>query len=163
MSKFKTTRQDGRSDSEIIVGVISSAQAGELITYEVLSSALSCGASRQFNRQDVCAAMYRSRGVLAKRLKRVVRCVRGIGYRVAEPREHQVVAHERKGKADRQMRMGLQALEHVDWAAMDENSRRAHEGTLLLMSAMLNAQRSLERRQGSIESLVANMIRQGQA
>lgn len=159
MNNFNVTRIDGRSDSEVICGLVSSLRPGEIIPYDVLSLALSAGASRQFDRADVCSAMARSRLSIAKRLKRVMRCVRGVGYRVAEAHEHQIVAHERKGKADRQMLMGLQALQHVDWDAMDENHRRAHEGMHLILSAIVNNQRSLERRQKSIESLVNDLVR----
>lgn len=163
MTKFKTTRESGRSDSEVVLDLVAANAPGTLITYQAFQDALNAGSNRHFDRNDVCSAVNRSLGVLAKRLKRVVRCVRGLGYRVAEAKEHQVVAQWRKDRADVQMRRGLQALEHVDWSAMDENSRRAHEGTLLLLSAMVNAQRALERRQGSIESLVSSLIRQEKA
>ena len=131
MTKFKTTRLDGRSDAEVILGVVAKEQPGALIPYGALQEALNSGSTRHFDRSAVCNAVNRSLGVLAKRLKRVVRCVRGVGYRVAEAKEHQAVAQWRKDRADVQLRRGLLALEHVDWSAMDENTRRAHEGTLM--------------------------------
>jgi hypothetical protein len=158
VNKFRISRADGRSDAEVVMDVVAANQPGSVIPYEELQQALSFGSSRYFDRTAVSGAINRSVAMIAKRLNRVVRCVRGVGYKVAEAGEHQAVAHMRKSRADTQMRRGLLALEYVDWSAMDENSRKAHEGTLLLLSSMMHAQRSLERRQDQADALIRKLI-----
>ena len=62
-------------------------------------------------------------------------------------------------KADRQLRRGVELLQDVRWDELDENNRKAHEGTLLLMSAMYEQTRALSKRVNRIDE-VLQLIRE---
>jgi hypothetical protein len=56
------------------------------------------------------------------------------------------------------MLRGVQTLQHVRWDEMDTNHRLAHEGQLLLTSALYSQMRLLETRQRSVEDSIKKML-----
>lgn len=91
---------------------------------------------------------------ILKELDRAVVSVRGVGYRLISAGEHQMVAASRKRRSDVQFRCGLYALQHVRLEEMEPNARLAHEGMTLMMGALWNNQRAMEKRLQRVEDAI---------
>jgi len=151
MSRFTITRSDGRSDAEVLAEIVAAAKPGDLLTYETLSTELSDGASREYSRADVQASVGRSERKLATEQCRALLNIRNQGYRIAMACEHQTIAVRKRDRAGSLLKRGLMVLQHVDWDAMDDNTRRAHEGQLMVVGALHSAMSGLDRRLARIE------------
>lgn len=154
--KFKITRSSGKSDAEVLSEVLTKFNPGELVPYSTLSEVLSLGASRIYRRKDVQSAISRSESKLAREHRRALINVREFGYRVALAGEHQMIAGRKKDRAGSLLRRGLTVLQHVDWDAMDPNTRRAHEGQLMVVGALHSAMKGLDSRIKRIEDVIQN-------
>lgn len=154
MSKFAVSRDDGRSDAEVLAALVKASSPGEVLSYDVLSAELGNGATRTYSRADVQGAVGRSERKLAVEQSRALVNVRNVGYKIALAGEHQMLAGRKKDKAGGLLKRGLMVLQHVDWAAMDDNTRRAHEGQLIVVGALHSAVQSLNSRLGRIEDLL---------
>lgn len=154
---FKPTRADGRSFTEVLIEHVHNGEPGQIYGYEDLSTVLSVGADHPLNVQDVRGIVNRAQKQLSRAHSRTLRSVRGVGYKLAHAREHQELALIKQSKADRQLRRGLQLLQDVRWDELDENSRKAHEGTMLVMSAMYEQTRALRKRVNRIDELLSSL------
>ena len=54
---------------------------------------------------------------------------------------------------------GLDTLKHVRWSDLSPNERAAHEGTLMILSAVIEQTRGIEKRQKTLEDAIAKMMR----
>lgn len=155
--EFEITRKDGRSDAEVLISTVKDGEPGELYRYEMLISALEADAARRFSRSDVCGLVSRTMPRLLKECRRTLHNVRGVGYRLAPAGDHQMLALNRKRRSDVQLRRGLQTLQHVRWDEMDDNQAAAHRGTLMLVSALYENQKSYESRLSKIEDAIKSI------
>lgn len=151
---FEISRINGKSDAEVLAEVIAQARPGELILYESLSQRLSEGAVRIYTRRDVQSAICRTERKLATEQRRALINVRGQGYRVAMASEHQMIAGRKKDRAGTMLKRGLTVLQHVDWDAMDDNARKAHEGQLMVMGALHTAMQGIDARLKRVEDVI---------
>jgi len=159
ITRFTTGRDDGRSDVQVIHDLVGSADPGTVFTFDELASALRVGCEdRDITIQTVRQAVRRSYTRMLRENARTLQSVVGVGYRVAEAAAHQTLARARQRRSDVQLRRGVQVLEHVRWDEMDANARAAHQGTLLIMSALYQNQRQLHRRQGRIEDALSRIV-----
>jgi len=148
---FKTSRADGRSDSQVIVDLVKDAAAGTLYTYDELSGALEANTAKKYSLAAVRGAIYRSESRVLRELSRRLQNISGVGYRVAPASAHHIMAANHKRRSDKQLKRGLRTLQNVHWDEMDAQTRMAHEGTLLIISALYANQRALEVRQAKTE------------
>ena len=156
-ARFAIHRADGRSNAEVVLGVISGAEPGSIFTYAALATALTEGAARTYTTRDVQDIVRRLGPRLLRAEQRALRCVSGVGYRVAQASEHRGLALQRKQRADVQMERGLRTLQDVRWAEMDEPARKAHEATLMLVGTLWQQSRALERRQAAVEDAIRKL------
>jgi hypothetical protein len=154
MSRFVITRSDGRSDAEVLAEIVAAAKPGDLLTYDALAAGLSVGASRDYGRADVQASVGRAERKLAIEQCRALLNIRNQGYRIALAGEHQTIAMRKRDQAGTLLKRGLMVLQHVDWDAMDDNTRRAHEGQLMVVGALHSAMSGLDRRLARIEDVL---------
>lgn len=157
MSRFQITRTDGRSNAQVILDLVQDDAPGTEYSYQALGEALSTGTDRTYGTSAVRSIVMSAYPRLLKEQQRALHNVRGRGYRLAEASQHQDLALVRKRRADRQMLRGLQTLQHVKWDELTEPQRAAHEGTLLVVGALWQAQRALERRQDRVEGVLARL------
>lgn len=155
---FEIGRPDGRSNAEVLLALVQTVQPGHIFTYEDLIAGLSWE-GRTFTVQAVQGLVREAAHVLSKREARVLRNVRLVGYKVAHAKEHVSLALVRQDRAEVQVRRGLDMLRHVHWDEMNDNERKAHEGTLLVTEALYRNQMALQRRQAKVEDLIANLTR----
>lgn len=151
---FETNRSDGRSMPDVVLAVLSNADPGAFFSYKDLIDALNNGSSKIHDVRDVRGAVARTKSRLLREHFRTVRNVVGKGYKVASANEHREIAILHKVKSDRQLFKGVQTLKHVKWDELEPETRKAHEGTLMLMSAMYERQDWMERRMKKIEDIL---------
>jgi len=152
--KFMVTRADGRSNAQVVLDLVKGKPAGAVFTYEDIAVALSVGASRTYKPTEVSVIVSAAYPRLLKEQARALHNVRGVGYRLAPAAYHVVLANGRQSRADRQMLRGMQTLQNVRWDEMDSNQRLAHEGQLMITSALVRQMRALDKRQSAVEDAI---------
>jgi hypothetical protein len=156
---FEIIRADGRSNTQVICDYIGSCDPGRIFNYEELLKVLSAGCDRAFTVPALQAAIRIAGPKLGKVHKRTLHNVRTVGYRLAPATEHMALAVDRQAKAGKQLKRGYEILRDVRFDEIkDENARRAHEGQLLIVGALLNATVAQERRIARVEALVNGML-----
>jgi len=148
---FKISRMDGRSNTRVILDFVKDKAPGTVFTYAELQEALSEGTNKKYVPSEVQSVVTSAYSRLLKEQARALHNVRNVGYRLAPASYHVVLASGRQARADKQMLRGVQTLQNVRWDEMDENQRRAHEGQLLITSALFSQMQALERRQSAVE------------
>lgn len=151
---FEIARADGRSDAEVILDIVKDCTPGTVIDYEQMAGNLAIGTDREYSNKDVQSIICRSEKKLAQQLSRALVNVRGKGYKVALAEDHQMIAGRKKDRAHKLLKRGLTVLKHVRWDEMDENQRRAHEGQLMIVSALTTAVDGMEQRLQRVENAI---------
>lgn len=152
---FESKRLDGRSMAEIVTElVVPQYQPGQTVLYSAIITALNQGSDKSHTLVEAREAVYRAKTRLLRDHALALRNVPGRGYKLALATEHREMAVKHKTKADRQLRFGVQVLKNVRWGELDPQARLAHEGTLLLMSALQERQSWMERRMSKVEALI---------
>lgn len=154
--KFEISRDNGKSDAEVLVEFAAKREPGELITYAEFAEALGEGAERAYSLREVQSAVCRTERKLATEKQRALINVRGQGYRIALAGEHQMIAGRKKDRAGVLLKRGLTVLHHVDWASMDDNTRKAHEGQMMVVGALCNAMSGIDARLRAVEDVIKN-------
>lgn len=156
--RFAIRREDGRSNAQVVIEYVKEGEPGRIFTIDELAAALSVGVDHSFEKRSVQAIVRNTTNALEKTYKRTLHAVPTVGYRLAYAKEHMGLACLRQDKANRQLRKGLHILENVRWDEMDENTRQAHEGHLMLTSAIYRNQIALESRMRRVEKSIENLI-----
>jgi hypothetical protein len=157
--RFEITREDGRSNTQVICDLVGKCAPGRVFSYEEIRQALEEGASHEYKLSNVQGAVRSAGPKLGRLHKRALHNVRLTGYRLALAQEHRSLAVDRQSKASRQLKRGFEILRDTRLDEIkDEQSRRAHEGQLLVISALLHAAAAQERRIGRVEQIINNMI-----
>lgn len=154
MSFPKITRKDGRSNRQVISDLVKDARPGTILSDEVICDALSAGSNHTYTPKQAQQAVCQAYPKVLKDTSRALHRVKNVGYRVAAAAQHVTLANDRQTRAERQMKRGLITLQNVRWDEMDSNQRRAHEGQLMISSALYQAVSALERRQSNIEEII---------
>lgn len=159
MKQIKISRINGKSNSEVLVEHVSGAQPDTEFSYDDLRGALEKDTIQKYSNQMVCAVVRIANRQLLRLHQRELRNVRNAGFRLVPAKEHMALATIRHDKADKQIARALLTLRHVRWHELDENTRRAHEGQLMLTSAIYAETRALRKRQAEHERMVADQMR----
>lgn len=154
---FRITRADGRSNAQVVLDFVQDGKPGTIYSYKALGAALEKGTSEKYGAAAVQRVVNSLHSRLAKEQQRTFVTVRGLGYRLAHANEHSLVAHNRHRKADAQFRKGIAVLRHVKWDELDEASRQAHQGHLMISEALFANQQALNKRVASVEAAIKAM------
>ena len=157
--KFKPNRADGRSITDLIIDLIKDAGPGTVFDYKEIIRALNNGSTKKHTIKDAQRAMINARSKLSRDYQRTVRNIPNKGYKIAAANEHREIALSHKTKSDRQLRTGVQILQYVKWGEMDPESKRAHEGTLMIVSEIYERQAWMDRRFNKIEEIIRKIIK----
>lgn len=155
--KFAVSRLNGKSDAQVVIEMMREDEPGTLYTFDRLIEELQRESPREFSRSDVCGVIARSLPRVERELKRTLVSVRDTGYRLALASDHVMVGTSRKARADKQLKRGLSALQNVRWDEMTEDQRRAHTGTLLIVSALHHNMSALDDRLSRVERAVSKI------
>ncbi len=151
---FTPSRDDGRSDRQVVFELVRDASPETVFPFVQIRLALQDGVENTITQQRVCAAARLADKTLQRECDRVLRVVKGVGYRVAPASEHLGMALVRKDKATMQFRQGVDILRHCRLGELSETERKLHEGNLLVMTAYLSALRHLNARQDRQERVL---------
>jgi len=151
---FAISRADGRSNQQVLLDYVKDGEPGRLYPYDELAPVLANGTRRTYGIEEIRQVIAAMNPRLLKEQARLLHNVRSQGYRLALAREHMSLAHARKRRADVQMKHGLQMLRGVRWDELSENERKAHEGMLMVTSALWENQRALEGRMRVVEEAI---------
>jgi len=153
-ARFTITRADGRSNAQVILDYVRDGVPGRLYTYEELGQVLSVGTDRSYDDKAVGGVVRQAAPRLLSEQQRRLHNVKLAGYRLAPASEHMALARHDKRRADTQIRRGVHTLRHVRWDEMDENTRRAHEGHLMITETLYAHQVALDRRLRKVEDAI---------
>jgi hypothetical protein len=151
---FAITRADGRSNAQVVCDLVCGAEPGTTFTYDEIIASLSDGSETTYTVDTARQAVYTACLRLLREHSRTLHNIRGVGFRLACASDHRRLAGDRKRRADKQMFIGLKTLQHVKWSELDPAAKAAHEGTLLLVAALYENQRSLEARMSRVENAI---------
>jgi Arc/MetJ family transcription regulator len=140
-----------------VIDLVKDHEPGRVFTYEEFGDALSAGADKTFTVPRVRAAVVSATPRLLREQQRALHNVRLVGYRLAFAKEHSGLALMRRRRADIQTKRALHLLRHVRWEEMDENTRNAHQGHLMVTEALMANQVAQERRISAIENVIASL------
>jgi len=156
-SLFQPSREDGRSDRQIVIDMVEMAEAGDLLTHDDILHALQEDSDREFDRSHVYRAAGAASRWLIKNSKKALVPVRGKGYRVSYPDDFHGLTLVRRDRASMQLNRGVEVLEGAPYEEMSEVVREAIAPLQVLMIgayAQLHAHsRRLKRHDAAIESL----------
>jgi glutamate dehydrogenase/leucine dehydrogenase len=141
--------------TEVLIDGVKDVRPGTVISYTDLIHLLNCGSSKQHTIADVRGAISRTKSRLLRDYSRAMRCVVGKGYKIAAATEHREIALLHKAKSNRQISKGLLTLQHVNWGEMEPEARKAHEGTLMVISALHEQQTWMDRRLKKVEDAIS--------
>lgn len=157
MHPFQTTRDDGRSDRQVIVQLVHAAEPETAYTFKELAAALDVGSSTRATRPKVYAAVNAANRELLKTYNRYLRVVRNVGYRVIRADEHVETSLAKRDSAEKQFRRGLEILKHARMDELTPTQRALHEGQLMIMSGIYQAVREGKRRQDKQDGMIADL------
>lgn len=151
---FEVGRNNGKSNADVLIEIVNQASPGEVLEYDSIATALHYGTERNYEKKDVQSIVSRSERKLAVNTSRALINVRNKGYKVALASEHQMIAGRKRERSNQLLKRGLCVLQNVDWDAMNENERKAHEGQLMVVSALHSAMEGIDSRLSRIEDAI---------
>lgn len=157
MQPFKPSRLTGKSDGAIICELASGMDPGTVIRHEAIAEALQQDTDRHITHSVACAAARRASKMLLKRDQRCLVTVPGVGYRVSHGSDHHGLALSRYDRADVQLRHGISVLQYVRREEMTQNQQLAHDGTLIVMSSLVQMTKATKARQDKIEEIIGRI------
>lgn len=156
---FQPSREDGRSDRQVIVDLVAAGEPGSTYGYPALIEALSEGLDARPPRSRVYRAIATANRTLLRERSRYLGVVRGSGYRMLRADEHLPVALRDKDTAEGYIRRGIEKLRHTRLDELPENLRELHEGQLMVMVGLHQAVRSQAARQNRQDRVLDDLLK----
>lgn len=153
-----TSRQDGRTDAEVLIALVQSVPAGTVLTYRQMADALSVGSNRTWDNSAVQSSARSSAGRLLRETTRALIPVRGVGYRISQGADHHGLALRRESRANNQLKMAVSVLRHADYGEMTEQQRSVHEAHLTITGALWQQMRRVTHRQKQQDEAIQSLI-----
>ena len=157
MRPFVPSRLTGKSDASIVCDMARDAEPGTVLTYERIGAALGADTERAITREVSSSAARAASKRLLREDQRCLIAVPKVGYRVSRGDDHHGVAMTRYHRADAQLKHGLSVLQYVRRDEMSQNQLLAHDGTLIVLSALCQMTQAAKRRQDKVESIIARI------
>ncbi len=141
-----------RARWRVLYDLLLTLEPGELCTYEDMAGAL--GLDYEADRTKLIPPFQRAAKELEANQKRAVRLVRGIGYRVAKPEEHLVLAQAHQKRARIEVERAHSKVTNVDLSQMDPETRKGFELVRLALSMQGEFMRRMDVRQEQLAQAV---------
>lgn len=155
--RFAATRNDGRSDRQVIYDLVRDAEPETQFSYGDLIGALSEGLDHKVKRDRVYRAVASTNKLLLREQKRYLSVVENEGYRVIRADEHLPVALGRKDRAETHLRAGMELLRNARLDELSDQQRTLHEGQLLILGGLVQAMHEQARRQDHADKLIEDL------
>jgi hypothetical protein len=157
LKPFAIARADGRSNSQVILEHLAGAQPGTIYTYDELADVLGRDTGRSYSVEAVRGAVYCAAKRILKEQSRALMNIPGRGYKLAYAVDHAGISTSHVRRSEGQLRRAFDVLRHVRWDEMDENARKAHEGHLMIASALYQNQRLMWKKQRAVETALQSL------
>ena len=161
--RFKKSRQDGRSDADVIIDMVKTLEPGTVIPFEQFITELSKDTARNFDIPAVRGVVCHSNTRLQKAINRTLHSIRGVGYRVAKADDHAIISARFKLGGDRKYKKGYEVLKHVEWGELSAAARAAHENQMIIMGALYQNQKAMNERMDRFETSLKQLMENGSA
>jgi hypothetical protein len=157
MTPFTPSREDGRSDRQVVYELVQDAEPETMLTYEQVQEALQEGLDVTVTRVRAYQAIQSASRMLMREKRRALRTIPGIGARVMRADEHLPVALGRKERAEHQIKRGIELLRNTRIDELDPAQRAIHEGTTLLFAGFYQGMRETSRRVSRQEDAIRDI------
>lgn len=154
---FEPSRPDGRSDRQVVYDLVKTAEPDTMFTFDEIAKALNAGLDSPVTMRRVYTAVAAANLTLLKEQRRNLRVSRGRGYRVTQTSEAVELAGERRMRARKNLKRGVELLRHARIEELDPAQRQLHEGQLLIMAGLYQVTVQHERRHDRSESLIQQL------
>jgi hypothetical protein len=159
---FKPSRDDGRSDRQVIYDLVHTANPGDTFTYKELRTALEDGLDKPVHRPRIYAAVQQANKTLLREQSRYLGVIPNVGYRMIRAEEHLPVSLQKKDRAQQHLRRGIELLKHARLDELTEAQRTLHEGQLMILSGIYQAVEDSHKRHDRAESLIEDLLKSKQ-
>lgn len=156
--RFVTSRQDGRTDAEVLIALVGNVEPGAVMPYAQMAAALAVGSNRTWDAKAVQSSVRSSARRLLRQSARALIPVRGVGYRVSQGSDHHGLALRRESKANTQLRMAVDVLRHAQYGEMTTDERTVHEAHLTITGALFQQMRRVTQRQKQQDDAIQSLI-----
>lgn len=158
-SPFTPSRDDGRSDRQVIYDLVHDSDPGDTFTYPALTEALNEGLDQPVDRGRVYRAVAQANKTLLREHSRYLGVVENVGYRIIRADEHLPVSLQKKDRAQTHLKRGIELLRHARLDELTEAQRTLHEGQLMILSGIHHAVEDSARRHDRTESLIEDILK----
>ena len=124
MEPFKPSRDDGRSDKQVVLDLVRTKKRGDFIPYEEFVDALAEGTDRDIERHHAQVAVRSAERTLLEDHQMVLKNVRGQGYLVAQPNGFRDFVVDKRDRTKKLMVRGQRAIEYAPYGDMAPATRR---------------------------------------
>ncbi|MBL3664518.1 hypothetical protein JL475_00460 [Streptomyces sp. M2CJ-2] len=131
-------------------------QQADLVTYDQAAEALSLHADK--DRKAIQKAMNRAGEELEVTDKRALRAVPGVGYRIADPNEHVILAREYQEKSKGAIDRGVSKVVNVNLNGMEPAARSLTLAVAQLLTREADMMARFDLRQQKSEAQIREII-----
>jgi hypothetical protein len=159
MTPFTASRDDGRSDRQVVYDLTHTAEPGATYTYKELTDALAEGLDQDVDRGRIYRAVASANKTLLREHSRYLGVILNVGYRVLRADEHLPASIRRKDRGQAQFKRGLELLAHTRLGELDQAQRKLHEAQRMILSGICTALDDSARRHDRSEGLIEDLLK----
>lgn len=144
---FRPLAADGRSRARVLVDHLETRQPNDVLLYGEIAVIVGDASMAKDKVQTIVSQAAK---VLRREQSRNLVNVQGVGYRIAESREHMDLADRRYVKAQKQIDTGIETLRYTKVNDLTEDQRKRHDASLMVqvgLSAQMGLVYAQQRRQ----------------
>lgn len=160
MNLFEPSREDGRSDRQVVYDFVKDAEPGTLFLYDDLRGELEHGVAVEITRQRIGRAARAASRLLLKADERALQAVPGHGYRVAHARDHITMAQAHQSRAHTHTETSLTLVTNVREVELTAVERELVRGLRIVLGSIGQMMAASERRQDRFEKVLEEIRRQ---
>jgi hypothetical protein len=163
MPRYKSLREDGRTDIEVVYALVEDSVPNDEFPYEALIEVLQDGVDREITRKHVHFIISKVNVILLETRSRALQAVRNYGYRIVHASEQMSYAQRHERKAANQVTTALRLVKHTILNELSEEQRKSHQEYHLRLDAIDTSMSQLRRKQASTERIVKNLVEEKHA
>jgi DNA-binding winged helix-turn-helix (wHTH) protein len=154
----KTSRLDGRSDSQVVYDLASQMKPNNVLTFQELLNALQKDVTNMvIGKSRVYQAVINANKKLQKKNNRYLAIVRGVGYKMIPANEHLSVSVTKKKQAEKKMKASLEILEYTNWDELTPNEQSVHQQHLMLTKTLYQQVKYHHQRLNETDSIISKL------
>jgi DNA-binding winged helix-turn-helix (wHTH) protein len=154
----KTSRLDGRSDSQVVYDLASQMKPNDVLTFDELKNALQENVTNvAISKNRVYQAVTNANKNLQKKKNRYLTNVLSVGYKMIPASEHLAVSRSKKKQAEKKMQSSLQILEYTNWDELTPTQQNLHQKQLMMMKTLYQKVKYHDQRLNETDSIISKL------